>query len=261
MTTENAKKETGTYLYAVVSGLSDTDFGPLGLFDSQVYTVAIANGGGQLIAVVSDIPTREELRPERKHLAAHQRVVRKAIDGSRVVLPVSFGTVAESADGIRGLLTRYQADLSEQMRRVEGKVEMAARTYYKAERPSVFDFFVARSPELAEARDRLAGSGRVPTRDEKIELGQAFERALSGARDDYARALESELQPYCAELKRSPVRNEQDLVRLACLVPKEKQGEFQSALERSARAMPDEFGVEENGPLPPYDFIDLHLTV
>ncbi len=259
MASESEKKDTGTYLYAVASGLAETEFGAIGLHDTRVYTVAIADGGGQLIAVVSDVPTGEELRPERKHLSAHQRVLRKVIDNSRVVLPVSFGTVAESADGIRRLLERYQADLSEQMRRVEGKIELAARTYYKAERPSVFDFFVARSPELAATRDRFAG--QTLTRDEKIELGQAFEQALNRARDEYAGVVEKEVSPYCAEVKRNPARNEQEFVRLACLVPKDKQREFEAALERSAKALPAEFAVEENGPFPPYDFIELHLTV
>jgi hypothetical protein len=259
MASEN--KGTGSYLYAVVSELSDPDLGPIGLFDTQVYTVAITNGGGELMAVVSDIPTREELRPERKNLAAHQRVLRKIIESSRVVLPVSFGTVADSADGVRKLLARYHADLNEQMHRVEGKVEFATRTYYKPAQPSVFEFFVSQNPDLAELRDRLAGPGRQLTRDEKIELGQAFEQALNRAREEYAGALERELQPYCAEVKRNPTLNEQELVRLACLLPKDKQGEFQAALERSAKALPDELLIEEHGPFPPYDFVELHLTV
>jgi hypothetical protein len=261
MANEQASNGTGTYLYAVASGLSEADLGPIGLFDTRVYPVTITNGGGELVAVVSDIPTADELRPERKNLAAHQRVLQKVIESSRVALPVSFGTVADSADGIRNLLTRYQADLKEQMHRVEGKVEIAARTYYKPEKPSVFEFFVSRNPELAQLRDRLTGSGRQPTRDEKIELGQAFEQALNRAREEYASALERELQPYCAEVKRNAPVNEQELVRLACLIPKDKQRDFQAALDRSAKALPDELLIEEHGPFPPYDFVELHLTV
>lgn len=261
MASEQANKGTGTYLYAVVSGLSDTDLGPIGIHDARVYTVAITNGGGELVAVVSDVPTGEELRPERKNLAAHQRVLRKAIESSRVALPVSFGTVADSAEGVRNLLTRYQADLNEQIRRVEGKVEIAARAYYKPEQPSVFEFFVSRDPELAQLRDRLAGSGRQPTRDEKIELGQAFEKALNHAREEFADAVEREIEPFCAEVKRNPLVNEQELVRLACLIPKEKQREFQAALDRSAKGLPNEFLIEENGPFPPYDFVELHMAV
>jgi hypothetical protein len=213
------------------------------------------------MAVVSDVPTREELRPERKNLAAHQRVLRKVVESSRVALPVSFGTVAESADGVRNLLTRYHAELTEQIHRVEGKVEMAARTYYKPEQPSVFEFFASRDPDLAQLRDRLAGSGRQPTRDEKIELGQAFERALNRAREEYAGALERELQPCCAEIKHNTPLNEQELVRLACLVPKDKQPEFEAALGRSAESLPDELLIEENGPFPPYNFVELRMTV
>jgi len=260
MPNEQSNKGTGTYLYAVVSGLPDADLGPIGLFDTRVYTVAITNGGGDLVAVVSDISTDEELRPERKNLAAHQRVMRKVVESSRVALPVSFGTVSDSADGVRNLLTRYHSDLLEQIHRVEGKVEITARAYYKPEHPTVFEYVVSRNPDLWQLRDRLTASGRVPTREEKIELGQAFEQALNSAREEYAGALEREIQPFCADVKRNPPRNEQELVRLACLIPKEKQREFEAALDRSAKALPEEFLIEEHGPFPPYDFVELHLT-
>jgi hypothetical protein len=51
------------------------------------------------------------------------------------------------------------------------------------------------------------------------------------------------------------------MVRMACLLEKGKEGEFEAALEKAANALPDEFTIEQLGPFPPYDFIELHLTV
>lgn len=259
MASEKETSGKGTYLYAVVSGISNPDFGAIGLSESKVYTVA--NESGDLVAVVSDIETKGELRPERKNLAEHQRVLRRTLESSRVVLPVSFGTVADGPEGIRGLLSRYQGELQDQMRRVEGKVEMAARTYYRAEQPTVFDFFLGKNPELARLRDQLIAVGPAPSRDAKIEMGQLFERVLNSARDEYAGTLETALGPFCAEVKRNPPRNEKEMVRLACLVPKEKQADFEAALAKAAEDLPDELTIEQNGPFPPYDFIELHLQV
>ena len=257
-TSETEMQEKGTYLYAVVGGLSDTDWGSIGIGESKVYT--IPNESGDLIAVVSDVPTREEMRPERRNLAAHQRVLKQAIETSRVVLPVSFGTIAENPDGILTLLDRYREDLIGQMQRVEGKTQMSARLYYKADKPSVFEFFVQQSPALAQARDRLLATGSAD-RDAKINLGQTFEAVLNDAREEYAGQLRDALASCCAETKLNKPRNEQEMVRLACLLEKGRESEFESALEKVADALPDPFTIEQLGPFPPYDFIELHLTV
>lgn len=247
--------ERGTYLYAVLPKASvPGDLAQIsGVEDGRVYSVTT----GELAAVVSDVPTREEMRPERRLLAAHQGVLRHVTDSSRVVLPVSFGTVAEGADSVRELLERYQKDLSEQMLRVEGKREMGVRVTYEAARPSVFDFLVANNAELREARDAIAG--REATRDEKINLGQKVEAALDSLREEYSRRAEGAIGDL-AESKRNPPHSEREFVNLAFLVPISRQADFDVAVQSAAKLFPDSFSVREMGPYPPYDFVDLHVT-
>jgi hypothetical protein len=248
-------KAGGTYLYAVVPKAVAPKLGRIqGIEQGRVYTVE----SGDLAAVVGDIPSREELRPERRLVAAHQDVLERAAEASPAVLPVSFGTIAENPEDVRELLVRYEQDLSGQMQHVQGKVQMGVRVSYTASRPSVFEFVVANSPELRETRDRIARSGREPTRDEKIDLGQMVDAVLGNLRDEYARRVEQALGAV-AECKRNPARQEREFVNEAFLVPKDRQAEFEAAVQSLGGLFPDSFTVEELGPFPPYDFVQLHV--
>ncbi len=247
--------EGGTYLYAVLPKSSvPGDLGEMqGVENGKVYSII----DGDLAAVVSDVPTRKELRPERRLMAAHQQVLRHVTDSSLGALPVSFGTIADGSDGVRQLLSRYQRDLAEQIRRVEGKREIGVRVTYEAERPTVFEFLVANSAELREARDALAG--REATRDEKISLGQRVDAAMNALRDDYGRKVEEAIGQI-AESKHNPPHNERELVNLAFLVPVARQADFDAGVRSAAKLFPDSFSVQELGPYPPYDFVNLHVT-
>lgn len=245
----------GTYLYAVIPKYVAPKLGQIpGVEQGNVYTVE----SGELAAVVSDVPSQDEMRPERRLVAAHQEVLRRATDASPVVLPVSFGTIAGDPDGVRELLKRYEKDLSDQMQQVEGKIQMGVRVSYTAAESSVFEFLVANSPELHEARERIATSGREPTREEKIDLGQMVDAVLGQLRDEYAQKVEQAIGA-AARFKRNPPRNEKEFVNAAFLVAKDRQSDFESAVQSLGGLFPDSFTIEELGPFPPYDFVDLHV--
>jgi len=88
----------GMYLYAVVSGSGDRNYGLLGIDGSDVYTVS----NGKVGMVVSNIPDMK-LRPERRHLAAHQDVLKQLMTET-TPLPISFGMIADDMKAIRKIL-------------------------------------------------------------------------------------------------------------------------------------------------------------
>lgn len=250
-----SKEAGGTYVYAVVpKGTVPEKLEELsGIQDGKVYSIE----SGKLSAVVSDVPSREELRPERRLIAAHQRVLQFVTDNAPAVLPVSFGTIAEGPDGVRELLGLYQQDFTQQIQQVEGKVELEVRLGYAAEKPTVFEFLVASSPELRAARDRIAGG--TATREEKIDLGQKVDGVLNSLRDEYAGRLEEAIGDW-AESKRNPPRNEREFLNISFLVPKGRLADFDAALQAAGTLYPDTFVVEQVGPFPPYNFVDVHVT-
>ena len=255
METTQQTQDKGTYLYAVVPAGSVANLDEIaGVEQGKVYAIASSD----LAAVVSDVPSRGEMRPERKHLSAHQQVLERVTGASPVVLPVSFGTIAESPESVRTLLDSYHQEFANQMRRVEGKIEMRVHLAYAASKPSIFEHLVNGNPDLRAARDRTFGSGAEPSREAKIDLGQKFEALLSQLREECVQKLEQALEGV-AEFKRNAPRNERELVNLACLVPKAVQADFDSAVRSAAGLFPDSFAIDQSGPYPPYDFVDVHV--
>ncbi|TLX94007.1 MAG: hypothetical protein E6K93_00780 [Thaumarchaeota archaeon] len=77
----------GRYVYCILEGRTKEEFGNIGLFDSNVYTIS----HNDISAVVSKIPLKE-MQPNVDNIVAHQRVV----EASRKIgtsLPIRFGII------------------------------------------------------------------------------------------------------------------------------------------------------------------------
>jgi len=245
------KIESGRYLYAVVADSEDQTYGDFGIDGGTVYTIS----DGRVAAVVSDLPNRK-IRPERRHLAAHQKVLKYLMEKS-TPLPMTFGIIADGPKEIRKILSLNQEAFFEQLNRVAGKVEMGLRVAWDV--PNIFEYFVHTHPELRAARDRFFGTYREPTQEDKIEVGRMFERILNEDRENYTERVEEILSPRCFEIKRNPQRNEREVMNLTCLVGREAQGEFEAAIFEAARLFDNNFAFDFNGPWAPHNFVDIDL--
>ncbi|MFP3870133.1 MAG: GvpL/GvpF family gas vesicle protein [Syntrophobacteria bacterium] len=244
---------SGKYLYAVIAGSHEQPFGFSGIYGAAVYTVS----SRQIVAVVSDIPDKK-IRPERRHLALHQEVLKRLMEET-TPLPMSFGIIAEGVKAVRSILSLYEEAFLETFQRVGGKVEMGLRVKWDV--PHIFDYFVHTHPELRERRDRLFGSQCEPTQEDKIELGRMFHHILNQDREIYTEKVEGALNPYCSEIKRNKCRNESEVMNLACLVGRETQAEFEAGIFDAASLFDNSFAFDYNGPWAPHNFVDIDVKL
>jgi len=247
------------YIYAVVSCAergspavkTAPNYGPIGIEGSPVYALS----EGWVAAVVSDVHNAK-IRPQRRHLAAHQEVLKRLM-GETTPLPTTFGIIADGPEAVRRFLSRNQESLVEQLQRVAGKVEMGLSVTYDA--PNIFEYFVNTHPELRVARDRFFSTQREPTQEEKIELGRMFDRFLHEDRETHTAVVEGVLLAHRFVNKRNKCRNEQEVMNLACLVGREDRAEFEASLFEAARLFDDYFVFDYNGPWAPHNFVELDL--
>src|SRR5579864_7187777 len=156
----------GIYVYGIGS-TGDGVFPALeGIFGNPVYQLV----AGALSAVVSDCPL-DIVRAERKHIAANQRVL-SCLNQQFDLLPMAFGTIAQSAEELTRFLDEYSEMLTTRLQHVAGTVEMSVRLGLDV--PDAIAYLVQSSPELQAARDRLFGRHRPPSHDERMRLGQLF---------------------------------------------------------------------------------------
>ncbi len=250
---ETTSKRDGRYLYAVISSPDERTYGDFGIDGATVYTIS----DGRVAAVVSDVPNKK-IRPERRHLSAHQEVLKRIME-SITPLPMSFGIIADGPKAIQRILSRNQEVLVDQLHRVSGKVEMGLRVTWDV--PNIFEYFVHTHKELRELRDQFFGSKREPAQEDKIELGRMFDRILNEDRESHTERVEEILSPYCSEIKRNKCRNEREVMNLAGLVAREDQGKFESAIFKAAELFDNNFSFDYNGPWAPHNFVDVDLKL
>lgn len=240
------------YLYAIAPADSSAEYGTIGLDAGAVYSIV----EGKLSAMVSDVPPR--LRPERRHLAAHQAVL-KRVGSETTILPMIFGVVIDSADAVRRALVRNQRPLLTQLDRLAGCIEMGVRFAWDV--PNIFDYFVSSHAELRAARDRCFGHHREPTLDDRIEVGRLFDRLLAEEREANTVSVEEVISRHSVEIKRLKPRHEREIINLACLVERPKEPEFEAAVFEAAARFDNNFVVDYSGPWTPHNFVEVKLDL
>jgi len=243
----------GRYLYAVIDSSDELTYGAFGIDGGIVYSISDSH----VSAVVSDVPN-DKIRPERRHLAAHQEVLKRLMENS-TPLPLTFGIITNSPKAIQRILSVNREAFSMELHRVAGKVEMGLRVAWDA--PNIFEYFVHTHADLRAARDRFFGTHREPTQEEKMEVGRMFERLINEDRETHTDMVEQIVSPKCFEIKSNKPRNEQEVMNLACLVGREDQPKFEAAIFKAAELFDNNFAFDYNGPWAPHNFVDIDLEL
>lgn len=244
--------EMSKYIYGIVDQSAESSYGSIGINEGNVSVISI----GPLGAICSDV-SDARIRPERKNLAAHNAVIKRIIEDA-TVLPMSFGTIADSVDEVQGILKKNKVQFAGQLKRLNGKVEMGLRISLIV--PNIFEYMVNSEPELSDLRDRIYAGHRVPTHNDQIELGRTFNRLLEEARENYLSSVMEVLTPLVVEIKSNPPRNESEVANLAALINRNQMQRFEDGIQEAALLFDNNFSFDYNGPWACFNFVDLTLT-
>lgn len=250
--TQSSEQSGSVYIYALVQNHGPETLGAIGIDGAEVRRIAV----GELAAFISRI-ARPRIRPERRNLAAHNAVLKQAME-SGTVLPVAFGIIAQNEDAVRVALLTNQPDLQAQFAKVANKVEMGLRVLWDV--PNVFEYFVGVHPELRAARDALSDP-RQPRRDEMIELGQLFDRILNFERERHFERISELFEKLGFETLRNATRSEREVLNLACLISRAAQTDFENAVTAAAADFDNNYTFDFNGPWAPHHFVALNLKL
>jgi len=243
------------YLY----GITLAEPGDPGLAPGVAGTAVEQIVAGPLAAVVGRLTFgARKIRPQRANLAAHHQVIRQLAE-RQPVLPVAFGTLAESEDHLRDILHRNRAALERHLRRLQGTAEMALKVFW--ETANIFELFVATHQELEQMRNRLFRPGRVPTVDERLEVGKLFESLVQESRQRHTKRVTDALATHCVEIRALDCREERLIMKLACLIRKDRQRQWEQGVEQAAQGFDNHYCFEYSGPWAPYNFAEIDLEL
>jgi hypothetical protein len=243
--------DTAWYVYGVVP--ADVDLASIAAADGVgAEAVELVSAGG-LAAIVGRVPLDEfGEEPLRRNLEsrdwleasarAHDRVLAGAL-GQAPLVPLRFGTVYRSEDGVRGMLDERAAELTDAIERLRGRVELGVKAFLV-------------EPELED--DAPPSSGR----EYLLRKQEARATARSAQTDalESLRALHEHLESLADGARVNPPqppelsgRDEPMLLNGAYLVPVERQPEFANAVDEHRD---DRLELVLTGPWPPYNFVE-----
>lgn len=223
----------------------------LGVADAPVRQIVL----GPVAMLVSDYDGLE-VSPRRKNLGGFQNVL-KSISTQYDLLPAAFGMLAADEEEVSSLLARHCDALLAELERIRGACEYSFRLRFVGE--NLFADYVERFTELKALRDRAFLGGKAPTQNERIQLGQSFEKRLQSERARVGKLLLSNLEPCIKESLELNFENEQVLCNMALLVDRAHVSVLDAAVDSFASTFDDKHLVELLGPWPPYSFAELRL--
>lgn len=246
----------GKYLYCIIRCGEERAVGgvaPIGGDSRSVYTVP-----HQGLAVVVSDAEAGQYDTTRANMLAHQRVQERVMQ-EVAVLPVRFGTVANGVspiDDVRRLLERRRQEFERLLSEMDGKVELGLKALWK-DGKAVFEEIAAQDNRIRRLRDSLMGKPPQATQFERIRLGEMVKEALERRRRAEATALLAPLRPIAHRTVENPVIVDRMIVNAAFLVEKQREEEFDRAVERLDREHGQRVTFKYVGPVPPYNFVNI----
>ena len=245
--------EAGLYVYGITDAEDGLDTALPGIEGAEVECL-VADG----VAAIVSRRSQTRVRAQRANLAAHHKLLQHLVQ-RQAVLPCAFGMVASDEEQLRTVLRANRDELLGQLALLRGKVEMSLGVYWNTS--NIFEFFVADNRALRELRDRIFRPGREPSLEERLELGRRFESLLTECREQHTREVIDVLRPYCADIRAIDPAAEQMIMKLVCLVSKDRQNRFEEGIQEAARKFDDRYCFKYSGPWAPFDFVDVNLEL
>jgi hypothetical protein len=249
----------GVYLYCIGS--------PQTITDQRVaeLSVPVVDGcdsrfrvlqGGELAALVSDTDIWE-FEIQRDFLMAHHHVLESAMKLGDI-LPVAYGTVAETDDDIvSGLLLAQQEQLLENLEFVRGRVELALRVMWDQDR--LFDEIVDEWDEIRQIRDAIAGVPEEQSFNERMRLGQLTSQAIEEKREYERSQILQALESLSVDILVKPDNSELMVLNGSFLVDRENEPAFDDAVQQIAAPREGRMLFRYIGPLPPANFVTVSV--
>lgn len=207
---------------------------------------------GDLAALVSDT-TVERFDLERERLMAHHHVLEQAMSLGDI-LPVSYGMVAEAdRDIVQRLLRSTASQLSDNLEYVRGRVELSLRVMWNQDR--LFQEIVEEVPEIQALRDQIAGVPEEQSYYERIRLGEMTSSVIEQKNDMERSQMLSALEPLSVDMRIGQESSDTLIVSASFLVDREREAEFDAAVQSIAEPRQERMIFRYLGPLPPANFV------
>lgn len=206
-----------------------------------------------LQAVVSETQ-KARARPSRANILKHQAVNELVMAQVDAVLPMRFGTIADSEEALITKVLAAEAEpLLQFLDSVRNKHEVSASVKWPEER--LLEEVRRRMPEWVTEAEQAQDI------NSKINLGKKIEALTITIHDELTQKLLEAVGPHIADHRLNERRDATESVNAAFLVDNDQQIAFEAAVERFSTMYPDDAVFKIVSPLPAYSFVELTINL
>lgn len=245
----------GKYIYCFIRSDRPREVSCQGIGGHKVFTVHFRD----LAAVVSDFPgVSQDNRVQdlsRQQIMAHQRVIEEVMK-EFTVLPLRFGTIASSVEDIQEkLLRRKFEELSALLSELESKVELGVKAFWRGD---IVQEIATEDPKIRRLRGSLKGLPFSQFRVGQARISEMVATAVESKRKKAAEKILTTLRPLAERVQENRIiMPDKMILNATFLVDKDREGEFDEAVEKLDREMGERALFKYLGPTPPYNFVNL----
>ncbi len=245
----------GRYVYGIIQGSQPKTFGKTGIGSAgeNVYTVH----HGDVAAVVSKTAVFI-FDPTRENALAHEHVI-ETVMTTNTIIPMSFGTVFRTEDDIKEVLKSIYPSLKDVLKQMQNKLEFGLKVTWDRDR--VIEELKRDHEEIHRFHQELTKKHLQSTYFARMQLGRMIEKALAERSADYVREIYDALRATCVASRDNKVIGDKMIMNAAFLINRDKEGDFDAAVNKVAQKFSDRLNFKYTGPWPPYNFVNIRLKL
>lgn len=239
----------GLYLYCIADTKDASKLGNIGLYEKPVFTINYKDLG----AVVSMIPFKE-VPPNVNEINWHQRVV-EASRENWATLPVRFGTIFKSDDGVKKYLEKSYKDLHIKIAKFKNKDEYGIKVIFDKDDLSKLKLQIDENNEIKKIKEEMESAGTGTSYFLKLRMDEAIRSEVLKKIDEIRGAIHEQLSKPAADSCTLRSELSEIILNASYLVDRKEKESFDSQVKK-IKGMYAQYGmmVHQSGPWAPYSF-------
>jgi len=244
-------KTIGKYVYCIMDGGGQSqNFGKIGLENSEVYTIHYKD----ISAVISKI-TFKEMQPDVDSIITHQKVV----ENSRSIgttLPVRFGIMFKTDEGVKQLLVKSYNDFRSKMNKLHGKEEFGIKVVLeKSGMEKIKNTVIKNSTEVKKIKKEISVSGEGESYFLKMRMDESVKIETLRKIDSITEEIHKEIAGIVSDSTVLKSDLQEIVLNTAYLIDKDNITTFIESVEKiKTRYKKQGLIVHHSGPWAPYSF-------
>src|SRR5215472_17020277 len=248
-------RQEGRYVYGIIESRDPVTFGRMGIGGSgeMVYVVTYVD----MAAIVSRTAVFI-LDPTRENALAHEHVI-ETVMKTHTIIPMSFGTVFRTDGDIREVLRSIYPSVKDVLKQMAGKVEFGLKVTWDRDR--IVEELQREHEEIHRFHQEITRKHLQSTYFARMQLGRMIDKALEERAAEYVREIYETLRTICVASRDNKPIGDKMIMNAAFLLEREREVEFDAAVNRVAKKFGERLNFKYTGPWPPYNFVNIRLKL